>query len=346
MSDQAYPWPLLLRQLLDRQSLRVDQATELMQAWLTGAVPPEVSAGILVALEAKGVNDLELTAMARVLQSPPPPGLPSPRVDTCGTGGDGQSTFNISTAVAFVTAAAGIPVIKHGNRSASGRVGSADVLEALGVPLEMNSDQAQAALGAVGITFLFAPGWHPALKNLAPVRRTLGIRTVFNLLGPLVNPFHPTGQVLGVSNPRLLTTMAQALGNLGVSRGIVLHGRENLDEAGLGGLTDLVMVEAGTCTPDILDPRTLGLTEAPTIALAGGDLGENSRILRAVLQGQGSRAQREAVALNASLALQVGGVVPLGDHRQGLGIAFEVLGSGSGWGKLEQLVEFLAPQVS
>jgi anthranilate phosphoribosyltransferase len=243
--------------------------------------------------------------------------------------------------VAFVVAAHGVPVAKHGNRSASSLTGSADVLEALGVNLNAPSEKVQAALQEVGITFLFAPGWHPALKAVAQLRRTLRIRTVFNLLGPLVNPLRPTGQVVGLFTPKLLETVAQALHNLGKEKAIVLHGRERLDEAGLGDLTDLAVLSGGEVKLTTVNPQEVGITPAPITALKGGDVQENAVILKAVLQGKGTPAQQDAVALNASLALQVAGAIPLLDHAQGVTIAREILQTGTAWTKLEQLVGFL-----
>jgi anthranilate phosphoribosyltransferase len=333
-------WSQLLQQLLDHQSLSQQQAKILMQGWLQGEISPVLSGAILVALEAKKITAPELAGMAQVLQAP----LiqhPVPVIDTCGTGGDGASTFNISTAVAFVAAAAGVKVAKHGSRSASSRVGSADVLEALGVQLTAPSTQVTAALAAVGITFLFAPGWHPAMKAVAPLRQELKIRTVFNLIGPLVNPLRPTGQIIGIGTPHLLKTIATAAGILGTQQAIVLHGRERLDEAGLGDLTDLAILTDGQVELTSIDPIELGLTPAPITALKGGDVAENAAILTAVLQGKGTAAQRDVVALNASLALQIGGIVPIGAHQQGIEIAQTVLSSGVAWDKLIQLVNFL-----
>ncbi len=340
-------WPNLLQQLLDRQSLSRIQAAELMQGWLTEAIPPVLSGAILAALQTKGVSSDELAGMAQVLQSQSFPlgtthlVAPTPLIDTCGTGGDGAATFNISTAVAFVAAAAGVPVAKHGNRSASSRVGSADVLEALGVNLSATAAHVQAALQEVGITFLFAVGWHPALKVVAPLRRTLKVRTVFNLLGPLVNPLRPTGQVIGVSDSLLTEAIASALHQLGTQQAIVLHGREGLDEAGLADSTDLAILSEGQIKLTTLDPHQLGLIPAPTAALRGGDVQANAEILKAVLQGNGTQAQQDVVALNAGLALQVGGVIPLEAHLDGFSLAKDILSSGAAWSKLEQLVQFL-----
>lgn len=309
-------------------------------------IPPVLSGAILAAIQAKGVSAEELAGMAQVLQAQSLQQMaidhPTPVIDTCGTGGDGASTFNISTAVAFVAAAAGVRVAKHGNRSASSQVGSADVLEALGVNLSAAPEVVRSALDEVGVTFLFARGWHPAMKAVAPLRQTLKVRTVFNLLGPLVNPLRPTGQVIGVCEPSLVATIAQALGQMGIPKAIVVHGREKLDEAGLGDESDLALLSGGEVRLSTLHPQQLGLTPAPTGALRGGDVTENAEILRNVLQGKGTAAQQEVVALNASLALQVGGVVPVEDHKAGIEVARDVLNSGAAWSKLEQLVTFLA----
>jgi anthranilate phosphoribosyltransferase len=338
-------WSSLLQQLLDRQSLSSDQASQLMQGWLNEEIPPVLSGAILAAIQAKGVSAQELAGMALVLQSQSLQKTiidhKTPVIDTCGTGGDGASTFNISTAVAFVAAAAGIRVAKHGNRSASSRVGSADVLEALGVNLSASPEKVQAALDEVGVTFLFARGWHPAMKAVAPLRETLKVRTVFNLLGPLVNPLRPTGQVIGVFDAQFVATVAHALCQMGIQNAIALYGREKLDEAGLADATDLALLSAGEVRLSTLNPQQLGLTPAPTGALRGGDVEENATILRNVLQGNGTAAQQDAVALNASLALQVGAIVPLEDHKTGIEIARDVMRSGAAWSKLEQLVGFL-----
>ena len=186
-------WSTLLQQLLNKESLSVNQATELIEGWLNDEIPPVLSGAILTAIQAKGVSPEELVGMAQVLQSQSLGGVEKdesafPLIDTCGTGGDGASTFNISTAVAFVAAAAGVKVAKHGNRSASSKTGSADVLEALGINLQADPKKVRSAVDEIGVTFLFAPGWHPALKPVAPLRKTLKIRTIFNLLGPFSKP--------------------------------------------------------------------------------------------------------------------------------------------------------------
>ncbi|MBE8988114.1 anthranilate phosphoribosyltransferase [Nostoc sp. LEGE 12450] len=349
VTSEFYNWSGLLQQLLNRKSLTVSQATDLMQGWLTDAIPDVLSGAILSAIQAKGVSAQELVGMASVLQSQSPiPSnqYPAPLIDTCGTGGDGASTFNISTAVAFVAAAAGVKVAKHGNRSASSKTGSADVLEALGINLNATPEKVQAAVGEVGITFLFAPGWHPALKAIATLRKTLKVRTVFNLLGPLVNPMRPTGQIIGVNDPLLLEEIVQALSQLGCQQAIAVHGREHLDEAGLADVTDLAVLQDKKVRSLTLNPQELGLHFAPTAALHGGDVQENAEILKAVLQGKGTQAQQDVVALNTALALQVGEAIHgetdvLAGCVKGIALAKEILQSGAAWTKLEQLAEFL-----
>ncbi|KYC38044.1 anthranilate phosphoribosyltransferase [Scytonema hofmannii PCC 7110] len=346
-------WSALLQQLLDGESLTVSQASDLMYGWLTEGIPPALSGAILAAIQAKGVSAEELLGMVKVLYTQSIKATlrdsvvgNSPLVDTCGTGGDGASTFNISTAVAFTVAASGVKVAKHGNRSASGKTGSADVLEALGLNLKASSKRTQEAVDAVGITFLFAPDWHPALKAIAPLRKTLKVRTIFNLLGPLINPLRPTGQVIGVNKPALVETFAKVLYQLGTHRAVALYGREKLDEAGLGDKTDLAVVSNKQMHLLELDPRDLGITPAPISELKGGDVRENAEILKAVLQGKGTQAQQDIVALNTALALYVGEAVSeTGDYFETLtnacAIAKDILQSGLAWNKLEQLSQFL-----
>jgi len=349
-TPQPLSWPSLLEQLLVRQPLEPHQAKALMGAWLGEELTPVQTGAFLAALRCKGLEGTELAAMAQVLQSaavspdlPMPPSLEGELLDTCGTGGDGAGTFNISTAVAVTAAACGVPVAKHGNRSASGKVGSADVLEALGVNLKAPPEISLKALERVGLCFLFAPGWHPALAGLAPLRRSLGVRTVFNLLGPLVNPLKPSYQVLGVADASLLNPMAAALAQLGVRRAVVIHGHGGLDEADLSGPSALVHVVRTDSGHDIVeetvDPLRLGLEPAPLTALAGGDLGHSAHLLRHVLQGRGSTAQQQVVALNAGLALLT--AERCASLEDGVAQALGVLASGAPWQTLQALVQAL-----
>jgi anthranilate phosphoribosyltransferase len=222
-------------------------------------------------------------------------------------------------------------------------VGSADVLEALGVDLAAPPERVLAALREAGVTFVFAPGWHPALVGLAPLRRSLGVRTVFNQLGPLVNPLRPEAQVLGVARPDQLEPMAEALARLGPGRAVVVHGHGGLDEATLSGPNDLLLVERGAWRRQSLDSADVGLEPAPLEALLGGDLATNRSILEAVLQGGGSRAQVQVVALNTALVLWAAGVAP--GVAEAVPTALEVLASGAPWRRLEQLRAALSSPV-
>ena len=343
MSPASPSWSGLLELLLCGESLSAAQATDLMQAWLSESLTPVQTGAFLAGLRAKGMEAEELAAMAAVLREACP--LPCARpdrflVDTCGTGGDGADTFNISTAVAFTAAACGVEVAKHGNRSASGKVGSADVLEGLGLNLKAPLQSVVDAIPAAGVTFLFAPAWHPALVNLAPLRRSLGVRTVFNLLGALVNPLKPQAQVLGVAKKDLLDPMAGALQRLGLERAVVVHGAGGLDEASLAGPNDLRFIEAGSIRSLQLSPDELGLAKADLEALKGGDLDCNQTILQQVLQGRGEPAQRDVVALNTALVLWAAGIDK--DLSSAAARAAEALDQGLPWTRLEALRQHLA----
>ena len=214
------------------------------------------------------------------------------------------------------------------------------MLEYLGIKLNAEENRYKQALNEVGITFLFAPGWHPAMKAVAPIRKELKIRTIFNLLGPLVNPLRPTGQVIGVYDSQFIAPMVKALQYLSVEKAMVLHGRERLDEAGLGDITDLALLSDGNITITTLNPQELNLTSATLSALKGGNVEKNAEILTNVLQGKGTKPQSEAVILNASLALQVSGLIPMGEHDRGITKCREILASGAAWDKLTTLVKF------
>ena len=343
-------WSALLEQLLLGERPQPEQVARLMRAWLSDGLEPVQTGAFLAALRCRGVQGPELAAMATVLRDASvqpathrsPVSLRDDLLDTCGTGGDGANTFNISTAVAITAAACGVPVAKHGNRSASGKVGSADVLEALGVNLQAPTEDSLAALEQVGLCFLFAPGWHPALKGLAPLRRCLGVRTVFNLLGPLVNPLRPAYQVLGVAEPELLVPMGEAIGALGIRRAIVVHGTEGLDEAGLGEpsrLLHVVVDNRPTYAEETVDPAALGLNPAPLSALAGGNRGESADLLIRLLQGRGTVPQQQVVTLNTGLALLA--AEHCASLQDGISMAGDALAAGAPWEKLQALVKAL-----
>ena len=264
-------------------------------------------------------------------------------LDTCGTGGDGSSTFNISTTVALVTAAAGMPVAKHGNRAISSKSGSADVLEALGVKLDITPERVADSIDEVGIGFLFAPQCHPAMKYAGPVRREMGVRSVFNLLGPLTNPANADYQVLGVFGEEKLDLVAGALTKLGCKRALVVHGRDGLDEITTTAITDAVWVEIGQQPHRFeIDPAAFGLPYATAEALQGGDAQLNADIIRHILAGVHG-AGRDIVLLNSAAALWVAGKVD--SIADGIGLAAETIDSGKAKATLDALIAFTNKQV-
>ena len=336
-------FPVLLESLLAANDLTKEQSNFLMNSWLENKIEPVQTGAFLAAFRAKGVSGDELSAMAKILQdaSTTPSDLPSyDLVDTCGTGGDGANTFNISTAVAFVSAALGVKIAKHGNRSASGKVGSADVLEDLGLPLNVSSEKVVEALKNLGITFLFAPSWHPSLVNLAPLRKSLGVRTIFNLLGPLVNPLRPKSQVLGVAKADLLDPMSVALKGMGLKRAVVVHGAGGLDEASLAGANQFRFLDKDVIRSEIINPSDLGLTEISNESLKGDDLKTNSQILMSLLMGEGNKYHKEVIALNTALVLWVSGAED--DLSLGVKRSLDCLNTDKSWLLFKQLRDFLA----
>jgi len=329
----------LLNLLLTGKDLEPDVMEAFIGAIMDGGVDDVVMAAILVALRAKGETGPEVAAAARAMRARSVPvevSDPQLTVDTCGTGGDGAETINISTAAALLAAAAGAPVAKHGNRSVSSRCGSADVLEAAGVRLDQRPEDMAVLHDEIGIAFLFAPQLHPAMAAMMPVRRTLGVRTVFNLLGPLTNPARVERQVVGVWGHGVQTLMASALAELGSRRALVVHSDDGLDEISVSAPTTVIEVRDGEIMGEWrVDPGDLGIAPGDPESLRGGDAAENLRRMRAVLGGEERSAAAEAIALNAAAALMVGGLA--GDLRQGLDHSREVLRSGAALERLEAL---------
>ncbi|HEY7817783.1 MAG TPA: anthranilate phosphoribosyltransferase [Vicinamibacteria bacterium] len=304
---------------------------------ILGEVPETLTAGLLVALRMREPDAATLAACARAMRAHRMVVTTEvrPLVDTCGTGGDRTSTFNISTAAALVVAAAGGAVAKHGNRSVSSQAGSADVLEASGAVLTLGPREAARGLDATGFSFLFAPVFHPAMANVASVRRALSIRTLFNLLGPLANPALAERQLVGVYDPSMTRVMAEALLELGCESALVIH-CDGLDEIGLHGVTQGHFVNEGSVSSFVLDPKNLRVAKASLEALKGGDASTNAEILKAVLEGEeGPRS--DVVALNAAAALGVAGLTR--DLAEGLGVAREVLKVGGAARVLARYVE-------
>ncbi len=295
-------------QVLRSRSLDAAEAEGVIGEILDDVVPDALVAGFLVALKMKGEAAAELTGGARAMRKRARPlELNGGNVlDTAGTGGDGAGTFNISTAAAMVAAAAGVPVAKHGNRAVSGRVGAADVLERFGVKIDLDAAGLQRCLEQSGCCFVFAPAYHPALARMAVLRRTLAIRTLFNLIAPLSNPARPLRQLLGVSEPRLLRPMAEALAALGVVHAMVVHGNDGLDEISLGTSTRVVEVNNGELRDYEIAPEDFGLTPASAASFLTADAEEATELLRRTLAGDPGPAH-DVLALNAGAAIYVGG---------------------------------------
>jgi anthranilate phosphoribosyltransferase len=328
-----------LHALLAGRPLDTDATGALFEEVLAGAVPPAQLGGLLVALRMQGETADQLVGAARVLRAHavPVPGVAPEAVDTCGTGGDGAGTFNVSTAAALVVAGAGVPVAKHGNRAVSGVAGSTDVLEALGVVVDLPPARLAACVREVGIAFLHAPALHPALAQVAPTRRALGIRTIFNLLGPLVNPAGVRRQVVGVPERRWVEPMAAALGRLGAEHAWVVCGGGGLDELALDGPSHVARVCGGAIDFIEVRPAELGLDPAPLAALAVRSVAESAERIRAVLAGAPGPA-RDIVCLNAAAALVVAGVSP--DLRLGLARAAASIDEGRAQRTLERVRTF------
>ncbi len=317
--------------------LDVVTARRVMDEVMDGAATPAQIGALLAALRAKGECVDELTGFVESLREHADyVELDVDAVDTCGTGGDGLGTFNISTAAALVAAGGGCAVAKHGNRSASSPCGSADVLEAMGVTIALDADGVRRCVREAGIGFMFAPLFHPAMRHAAAPRRELGIRTVFNVLGPLVNPARVRRQVLGVPDAGLGAKMAEVLRRLGHEHALVVTGAGGMDELGTNGVATIHEVRAGRVTASTLDPAELGLPNASVDALHGGDAAANARGIHDVLDGAHG-ARRDVVALNAAAALVVGGVAR--DFRDGIERAREAIDSGAARERLRLLAQ-------
>ncbi len=325
-----------IAQLVEGRPLTEDQAYQVMGQVMAGQATPAQTAALLVALRIKGETAEELLGLVRAMRDNAltVEGA-TDAIDTCGTGGDASGTYNISTASAIVAAAAGVKVAKHGNRSASSKCGSADVLEALGVRIALTPAQARRCLEEAGIVFLFAQVYHPAMKHVAPVRAEIGVRTAFNVLGPLANPARVRRQVVGVAAAEIAPKMAFILQRLGAQHALVVHGEDGLDEITLAGPTQVHEVLGGQTLAYTVTPEELGLPRAERSALAGGGREENAAILRDLFNGARG-PKRDALLANAAAALVVGGKAP--DLKAGVGLAASVIDSGAARRKLDEWV--------
>lgn len=329
-----------LDKLLDRRDLEEDEAGALLRALTDAATTPAFCGATLAALRVKGVTAPELRGFARAMRSlarrPRLAATVTDAIDIVGTGGDGSGSVNLSTGSALLAAACGLDVVKHGNRSVSSRAGSADVLEALGVPLPLDEEAAGECLAATGFTFLFAPHYHPAMKAVAPVRAALGVRTVFNILGPLTNPAEPPYHLIGAYSLDVARLMADALAGMsGVRRAFVVHGARSWDEPTTLGPFALFDVHNGAVVETLRDPRNYGLAPCEPQELAGEDAAFNARALRHALTAPNGGPLQDCLVLGAGLALEIAGRAP--DLGAGIALARAAIADGSGHRVLERL---------
>ena len=319
------------------QSLSMEDASLVMREIMEGEATPAQLGAFLTALALKGETTQEIAGMAKVMREMAlQVKVDGELIDTVGTGGDGKNTFNISTATAFVAAGAGLKVAKHGNRAASGSCGSADVLEALGVQIELSPEAVAQCVNEVGVGFMFAPAFHPAMRYAGPVRREIGIRTVFNILGPLTNPAGAQTQLLGVAFPELGGIMAEVLGFLGSHHAMIVHGHGGLDEISLSGDTSVWEVRGGEVEEWTLHVEDTGLPETPIEAILGGTKEENAATMRRVFQGE-QGAVRDMVLLNSAGVLMVGDKAE--SIRKGVEMSAGIIDSGAALAKLDQMIE-------
>jgi anthranilate phosphoribosyltransferase len=329
--------PDAIAKVVAKTDLSTDEAAAALDEIVSGDVDPALISAFLVGLRMKGETPDEIAGLARTMRANVVAVETSSvdLIDTCGTGGDGTRTANISTTVAFIVSGAGLPVAKHGNRALSSNAGSADVLEALGVPLDLDAKQVARCIDDAGIGFMFAPAFHPAMAKVMPVRRALGIRTAFNILGPLINPARPSFQLVGVGAPELVDLEAGAFAQLGIERAIVVHGAGGADELTCAGPSTAVLVERGTVTPISLDHTDAGLVENPLESLRGGSPAENAATLRATLEGRPGPVT-DCVLFNAGAALMVAGRAAT--IAEGVDLARGVVESGAALKALERFI--------
>ena len=327
-----------IRTVVAGDSLSSQEMESAFDEIMTGNATSAQIAGLAIALRMRGETAEEIAAAARIMRKHATPVRVEAEIfcDTCGTGGDGAGTFNISTTAAFVVAGAGIPVAKHGNRGVSSRSGSADVLAELGIDIEAEVPAVERAIAVAGIGFLFAPRYHGALKHAAAPRRELGVRTIFNLLGPLANPAQAPFQLVGIYDGSLLTTVAEALNHLGVRGALVVHGTDGLDEITLTGSTYIAELHGGKVVQTTFDPTEWGFELCSMADLAGGSPADNARTTRAILEGEGG-PRRDIVVLNAAAALK--STRQYDDWAAAIGAARESLDSKGALRALEKLRE-------
>lgn len=329
-----------IRKAVERQDLTEAEAKGAMETIMAGEATPAQIAAFITSLRMKGETVDEISGCAQAMRESAVRIRPrvDRLVDTCGTGGDGANTFNISTAAAFVVAGGGVAVAKHGNRSVSSQCGSADVLEALGVQIDLSPEAVEACIEEVGIGFLFAPRFHASMRHAVGPRREVGIRTIFNLLGPLTNPASAKVQLVGVYDRALTEPIAQVLHRLGVEEAYVVHGLDRLDEISITGETQISRLSKGEVNTFVVHPRDVGLPAAQPGEIRGGDAQRNAEIVRRILSGDEGGPKRDIVLLNAGAAFVAAGVA--GDLAEGVALAASVIDEKKALEKLEALIEF------
>lgn len=328
-----------IQKLVEGKNLTEQEVMDAMNCIMEGGATQAQIGSFITALRIKGETTEEITGCAKVMRQKAERIKPDVdyHIDTCGTGGDGTNTFNISTAVAVIAAASGVPVAKHGNRSVSSKCGCADVLEALGVNIALESDVVNRCIESIGIGFMYAPSFHKSMKYAAAPRKELGVRTIFNILGPLTNPAEAKGQVLGVFDGNLTEPMAKVLSNLGVERAMVVHGGDGMDEITTTDITKVSELRDGSIVNYEIDPEKLGFRKAKKTDITGGDAKDNAAIINSIFSGERG-FKRDIVLLNAASALYVGKKTQ--SLEEGIELAEEIVDSGKAAAKLKEFAEF------
>ncbi|MBV4419470.1 anthranilate phosphoribosyltransferase [Clostridium tyrobutyricum] len=328
-----------IKKIVSGNDLSENEAEDVMNSIMSGKEPVSTVSGLLIALKMKGESISEITGCARAMRKMAVPvNLRSEySIDTCGTGGDGGKTFNISTAASIIAAAAGIKVAKHGNKAVSSKSGSADVLKELGIKIDLDKSKVEKSIDDVGMGFLFAPMYHSAMKNVAGIRKELGVRTIFNILGPITNPAFVKGQILGVYKKELTHPIAKTLMNLGCERAMVVHGADGLDEITTTALTYVSELKDGEIKEYTIDPEEYGIEKASYEDISGGTPKENADIILDILKGKKGK-KRDIVVLNSAAALYVGKKVA--NIKQGIDNVNEIIDSNKAYEKLQEMLNY------
>lgn len=330
-----------IQKAVEKRNLSEEEAKEAMKIIMSGKATPSQVAGFLIALKMKGETTEEIAGFAKIMRSfakKVKPEIEGVLIDVCGTGGGRIKTFNISTTAMFIIAAAGVPVAKHGNRAVTSSCGSADVLEGLGINLNLDSGKIKESLEKIGIGFLFAPNYHPAMKYAMPTRREIGVRTVFNILGPLTNPANAAGQLMGVFEPGLTEKLAKVFKLLRLKRAMIVYGQPGLDEISNIGKTKISELKEGKIKTYSISPEELGIKRGKEEDLTGGDKKINIEILKDILSGKERGTKRDIVLLNAAAGIMIGGKAR--NIKEGLNLAEKILDSGKAYKKLEEFRSF------